>query len=40
MDKIRKAKKIMKRLKELEKQGKEESDEYYNLDEELYNLLN
>ena len=39
MEKLTKAKKLMSKLKELQKEGKEDTEEFYTLDEKLHELL-
>ena len=39
MKKAEKAKRIAKKLKELEEAGKDDTEEYHKLDEELYKLI-
>ena len=40
MERLEKAKKLMAELKKLQRRGKEETEEFYNLDEQLHDLLN
>ena len=40
MNKTQKAKELFRKLEELKEQGKEDTEEFYELDEKLYKLIN